>query len=318
MMSSLRRRGLPAGLALVGLASLAACRGEPYPDELRDAPTGCAYKNGVAQGVLGAMNLGEVSGMAVSRKNAGVFWVHNDSGDGTHIYAINSTGSLIGTFTLDGVDGADVEDMAIGPGPVANQDYLYLADIGDNDKLRPAVYIHRFPEPTVNATGTPVAGTLSQGNSFPLNYPNGERYNSETLMVDPRTGDAFIVTKDQGFEANEPVIFKMPSTAPVGIATTLTREGSLPLGSSALPTPDPFPTSGDVAFDGSRVILRTISSAFIWERNADESVAAAMKRAACSVPVAIEPQGEAIAFDAKGDYLTVSEGLGATIYRYSR
>ena len=230
----------------------------------------------------------------------------------------SSTGSLLGTFTLDGVDGTDIEDMAIGPGPIANQDYLYLADTGDNDKVRPAIYIHRFPEPTVNATGTPVAATLSQGNSFVLNYPNSERYNSETLMVDPRTGDAIIITKDQGFEANEPVIFRMPSTTPVGTLTTLTRDGSLPLGSSVLPTSDPFATSGDIAFDGSRVILRTLSSAFVWERSGEESVAAAMKRAACPVPVAVETQGEAIAFDGNGDYLTVSEGLGATLYRYSR
>jgi len=317
MSISMRRCGFSAGL-LLSLASLGACRGEPYPDELKDAAGGCAYKQGVAQGVIAAMPLAELSGIAVSRKNPGVLWVHNDSGDGTHLYAINSTGTLIGTFVLEGVDSADAEDIAIGPGPIPGQDYLYIADIGDNNKVRPAIYIHRFPEPTVSATGASVMATLSQGNSFVLNYPNGEKFNSETLMIDPKSGDAFIVTKDQGFETDEPVIFSMPATTPVGVLTTLTREGTLPLGSPSLPTPDPFATSGDVSPDGSRVILRTISSAFIWERGADETVAAAMKHPACSVPVAVEPQGEAIAFDPKGDYFTVSEGMGPTLYRYTR
>lgn len=45
----------------------------------------------------------------------------------------------------------DFEDITIGPGPVPGQDYIFLADIGNNDYWRETLQVYRFPEPVVSS-----------------------------------------------------------------------------------------------------------------------------------------------------------------------
>ena len=52
----------------------------------------------------------ELSGLAASRTRDGVFYTHNDSGDGARFFAIDRTGALLATYTLEGVDANDIED----------------------------------------------------------------------------------------------------------------------------------------------------------------------------------------------------------------
>ena len=88
--------------------------------------------------------LAESSGLAVSRTQPGVYWSHNDSGDGPNLYAIDASGRLLATFQIGGAEARDWEDMASGPcigdlapaGAAAPPVCLYLADIGDNDRVR--------------------------------------------------------------------------------------------------------------------------------------------------------------------------------------
>jgi len=74
--------------------------------------------------------LDEISGLTASRRTSNRYWVHNDSGDGPHLYAINSAGSLRQTVSLSGVSPRDWEDIATGPGPIGGEPYLYVADFG--------------------------------------------------------------------------------------------------------------------------------------------------------------------------------------------
>jgi len=74
----------------------------------------------------------EASGIAASRKNPGVLWVHNDSGDSARLYAVNLEGKLVAVCRIKGARARDWEDIAVGPGPGPRQDYLYIGDIGDN------------------------------------------------------------------------------------------------------------------------------------------------------------------------------------------
>ena len=46
----------------------------------------------------------ECSGLAVSRKNPGVLWVHNDSGDSARLFAVKEDGTLLGVFRLAQAD----------------------------------------------------------------------------------------------------------------------------------------------------------------------------------------------------------------------
>ena len=96
-------------------------------------------------------SISESSGLVASRSTPGVYWTHNDSGDGPFIYAFDTHGDSRGIFRVTGAQARDWEDIAAGPGPQANKSYLYIGDIGDNNKTRDEVIVYRVAEPTLNA-----------------------------------------------------------------------------------------------------------------------------------------------------------------------
>ncbi|MGW7524862.1 WD40 repeat domain-containing protein [Streptomyces sp. NPDC054783] len=132
--------------------------------------------------------IAESSGLAASRLHPGIYWTHNDSGDGPYVYAVDSaTGRTVARITLRGIGAPrDVEAISIGP-----HDEMYLGDIGDNLGGKwPYVWIYRLPEPkelkdqTVTAT------------QYVVKYANGPR-DAESLIVHPKTGRVYIIDKKQ-------------------------------------------------------------------------------------------------------------------------
>ena len=72
------------------------------------------------------------------------------------IFAMTPAGTNLGTYSTTGAGKTDWEDISIGPGPVANTQYIYVADIGDNNLARSTVAVYRVPEPSVSDTQTAV------------------------------------------------------------------------------------------------------------------------------------------------------------------
>lgn len=143
-------------------------------------------------GLLPAV-LAESSGLAVSRTQPGILWSHNDSGDGPNLYAIDATGTLLTTFPL-AADARDWEDISSGPCPDGSEAAsvcLYLADIGDNDRVRETVTVYVVVEPTVASNGANPGALAAR--SFRYRYPGGPD-DAEAFAVLP-DGDATIVTK---------------------------------------------------------------------------------------------------------------------------
>ena len=78
-------------------------------------------------------------------------------------------------------------------------------------------------------------------------------------------------------------------------------------------------TAADFAPDGSEILLRTTATAMLFPRRPGESVARALTRPPCDVPLHLEEQGEAIAFVGDGSgYFTVSEGRAPPLWRFDR
>ncbi|WP_328327975.1 MULTISPECIES: WD40 repeat domain-containing protein [unclassified Streptomyces] len=131
----------------------------------------------------------ESSGLAASRLHPGIYWTHNDSGDGPYIYAVDSkTGQTVARVTMRGVGAPrDVEAISIGP-----DGDIYVGDIGDNlDGSWDHVWIYRFPEPKQLKKEETVHAT-----QFTVKYADGPR-NAEALMVHPKTGRVYIASKNQ-------------------------------------------------------------------------------------------------------------------------
>jgi hypothetical protein len=281
--------------------------GPPAKPDASDSWTCPTYKPPAQAGTVGAPEINETSGLAVSSKNSGVLWLHNDSGDAPRVFAIDTSAKLLGTYTLGGAKAVDWEDMTVGPGPAAGESYLYLGDIGDNPSLRPDIAVYRVKEPTVTPGQSPVTITLSGVETLPFVYPDGA-HNAETLLADRKSGDLYIVIKTDAAAAG---IYRSKAPQTPGKKRTLTKEGDVKLGTLI--------TGGDVSHDGTEVLIRTYNEAWLWHWPAGSTLAAALAAAPCKVPAAAEPQGEAIAFSpATKDYYTLSEKTSQPLYLYQR
>ena len=143
-------------------------------------------------------SIAESSGLVASRTTPGAYWTNNDSGDGPFIYAFDTRGDSFGTFRVTGAQARDWEDIAAGPGPQANKSYLYIGDIGDNDGVRSEVVVYRVAEPVVSASTRKFTknrpGSTEPADAIRLKYPDG-KHDAEALLVHPRTGNIYIVTK---------------------------------------------------------------------------------------------------------------------------
>jgi hypothetical protein len=140
--------------------------------------------------VLADESLDEVSGCAVSAKNPGVLWVHNDSGDDAVLYAVRLTdGATLGKVELKGIKATDFEDMALDSGR------LVVGDIGDNSSSRKAVRIHSVSEPKVDLKSGDQEWKLKPKTTV-LTYDSGPR-DAEALLIDP-SGAVIIIDKVDG------------------------------------------------------------------------------------------------------------------------
>lgn len=258
--------------------------------------------------------LTEASDLALSVKNPGVMWSHNDSGGKARVFALTTSGRDLGTYQLEGAELQDWEDMALGPGPDPETSYLYLGDIGANNKDRKFISVYRVREPKVSLDQKVKRRKLEDAARFDFIYPDRHSHDAEALMIDQQSGDLYFVTKPR---RGAPVVYR--SRAPLDNRKITVLEEVTTLNSIGGPFSPTLVTSGDISRDGSMVLLRTYVNAYLWPRRPNEPIDAALTRPPCNVPLHSESQGESIAFapDGKG-YYTVSEGNHPILYFYAR
>ncbi len=325
-------------VALIALTAVAVACGDggDEPPGVTPTPTMTAAERAAAVcgaapggevvGTVSSPDLVEISGLVASRAHSDVLWVHNDSGDTARVFAIARQGGDLGTYVLEGVEANDWEDMAIGPGPVADVDYLYLADIGDNPRERPEIDFYRVAEPDLDVAAGAVSETIADVEKLTLQYP-AEAHDAETLLVDPVSGDLLIVTKE--LTGGSALVFRAPGSLEAGSTSTLEQVGEidfsglesqvdLPDDAPALPLgAGHLPTGGDVSPAGDVIAIRTYSTVWVWPRTPGTELWEAFDATPCEGPSEIEPQGEALGFDAAGTgYFTASEGVEVPIYHF--
>ena len=193
----------------------------------------------------------ESSGIAASRINPNIYWTHNDSGDGPLVYAFDVTGESRGVFRVAGAQARDWEDMAIGPGPERNSWYMYLGDIGDNDKVRSEIVVYRVAEPKLTAADKSSTKsnpkTTASADAIRLRYPDG-KFDAETLLVHPTTGNLYIITKAMLKNA---VVYEAAAPLVTGKVITMRRLGEIKVPSIM----GGVITGGAISPDGRRVAL---------------------------------------------------------------
>ena len=273
---------------------------------MNELSTDSGYVGPVAIGEIENRQITEASGLAVSRSFKGHLWTHNDSSDHNRIFLIGSDASDAATFRIRNTGNRDWEDMAIGPGPETGINYLYIADIGDNDSKYDVKSIYRFREPEVIDPDVRIQW-IDGEDVIRFRYPDGKK-DAETVMLDPRTKDIYVVSK-----SDFPTVIYMASY-PQNTQEIFDIEilGYLPFTGA---------TAGDISSDGKNITIKTKEKIYNWVRNEDEKVKSALMRPPVLLPYLPEVQGEAITWTKSGDsYFTLSESKGIipVLYRYDK
>lgn len=247
--------------------------------------------------------INEASGLAESLSNPNMLWTHNDSGNDPFIFLIDEYGKDQGTFELKNVVNRDWEDVSSGPGPEEGQNYLYIAEMGDNNAVHEFKYIYRFKEPLAGESEV-----IENFETITFQYPDGRR-DAECLMVDPLTRDLYIVSKRE----DNVGVYRAPYPQSTEAVITLEKLGILPYHNIV---------GGDISADGGDILLKTYDRILYWSRPETSTVFEAMQKEPVPISYVAEPQGESIAWkkDETG-FFTLSEerdGIEAVLYFYKK
>jgi hypothetical protein len=258
-------------------------------------------------------DINESSGLAISARRDDVVFTHNDSGDVPRYFAVDAAGCTVVRYTLEGAEAIDWEDMSSGA-EHKGKPTLWLGDIGDNAAARPDVSVYRVTEPKVpriNPTRGACAVPLEEprpATRFDLEYADGP-HDAEALLVHPKTGRLFIVTKGSSAQ-----LYAAPKKLRTGEPNMLAPVAPINARVGLV-------TAGAFSPNGKRLVLRNYTEAFEWRVN-DSSLRPALAREPEVVPLPATPQGEAIAYTPDGAALiTTTEdpaGTGAPVYRVPR
>ncbi|MER6827687.1 hypothetical protein ABT352_17025 [Streptosporangium sp. NPDC000563] len=228
----------------------------------------------------------ESSGLAVSPTGKDIYYTHNDSSAGPVFYAVGPDGRTRATFTLRGAESRDWEGMAASTDPRTGQGVLWFADIGDNlEGAWPDISVYKVAEPAV------MRDAVVPAVRYRFRYEDGGR-NAEGIMVHPRTGRLYIVTKQ--FAG---AVYQAPKRLRTDRVNILRKVGPAPI----------MATDAAYAPDGSSFVIRTYFSATVYRAPGEQIARVTMPELR---------QAESITYTRDGRYLlTGSEGSRSPVYR---
>jgi hypothetical protein len=211
----------------------------------------------------------ESSGLVVGD---GLFLTTNDSGDGGRVFVVDGSGETVGSTTW-GPEPEDVEALApAGPGLV------WVGDIGDNPASRESIEVLRVPYGADDREVDP--------ESYTLVYPD-HAHDAESLLVHPRTGQLFVVSKNLFGGTVYAAPRELSATAPNRLRAVADGVRG-------------FATDGSFFPDGRHYVLRDYDGATVYSFPDHEPVG--------SFTLPPQKQGEGIAVDEDDGVHVSTEG----------
>ena len=286
---------LPRSLAAALLGLQAACSAQPT-----HGPE-CRLQNPA---------LDELSGLVASG-NGDYYWGLNDSGGQPWLFRVGPCGEDLGHVEIQGVRNHDWEDIAFFDDHGTPS--ILIADTGDNLARRKRVQLYAVAEPGPETRSTAIAWQQD------FTYPEGPR-DAESLAVDPRSGDILVLSKREDPQH----LFRVPRGEGTVVAEDLgpvsTIQTKLTLNwlrGMVYQLYGSLPTALDIARDGRRIAVLTLTELFVWTRQGDEDWAELMNREPHHyvIPASLE-QAESMAITAEGDTIVISsENAGSPMIR---
>lgn len=220
----------------------------------------------------------EISGMTPSIRHENVLWLHNDSGGGPRIFAVDATTcETLATLTIKGARARDFESIASGRDD-RGRPVLWLGDIGDNLDSWDSVEILRIREPKR------LRSRQVSADAFAFTYAD-RPHNAEAILASPRRERLWIVTKQLAHGSLYRLAAPLRSGV-VNVAKKIQVEGGLI-------------TDGAVSPLGDRYVLRDYVDAVIYD-------GLPPGREVARIRLPYQTQGEAISWSADGRSLLVA------------
>ena len=265
------------GLGAVGMSLGALTVGTAHMAHATEAETVCTIRD---------TGLKEISGIAYSGLHDEVLWVHNDSGGGPRIYALDSdTCTVVATLRITGIEARDFEAMGVGMDE-RGRSVIWVADIGDNTAERRRVYLHQIVEPS------DLVDQKVSAETFAVRYETPA--DAEAIIVDDTA--VWIITK--GLAAGTVLQLPLPlstkdtnRTESVGIEEGLVTDAAM----------DPL---------GDRYVVRDYTEARIYSGTPPGTLLTRL-------PLPDQVQGEAVTWAPDGSALIIASENDDRILRVS-
>jgi hypothetical protein len=264
---------------------------------------------------LQSENIREASGLAVSSRDDGFFWIVNDSGSAPAVHLIESGGADRGKVTVANARNIDWEDLV--SFSIDGTAYLLAADTGDNDARRDSCTLYILREPRLPAAGKNLAVTFKAEWKIDFRYEGGPR-DCEAVAVDVPGRKILLLSK----RTNPPEVHELPLMPQEKRGIITTRKTGVIHVPSPADSLVPFgnqPTGFDITPDNSLAAVVTYYGVFLFPRKPDESWAQALSNKATVLAPHCLPQAESVAFCKDGkSILVISEGRRSPIVRFQR
>jgi hypothetical protein len=235
--------------------------------------------------------LQEVSGIVDSKTVPHHLWAEEDGGNPPQIWLVSYNGAVQKKVYVKGAVNRDWEDMT------RSGTDLYVADIGDNNRVFSEYAIYKFREPAIDAD------TVFSFEEIRFRYADGA-HDAEAFLVDPATKDIILITKRDSPSAIYKIAFPY-STSKLNIAIKmgqLTYSGAV---------------SAALSPDAKEIIVKTYSALYYYSGN-NQTLVAALQKAPIALRYLTEPQGEAVclAADNSGFFTLSEKGFSSTVNLY--
>lgn len=306
-----------ARIALIGvyIALAAGCADEPAATPAPVAAPTTGYR------VLGELDFGllpEASGMSVSRVDNNRLWFVNDTGNAANLIALDKTTMAATRVAVTGARNRDWEDLA--GFTLADEPWLLIADVGDNNAVRSSVRLIFVREPIASdASATDDALIVN------LRYPNGPR-DVESVAVDVAGDSIYLLSKRN----KPPVLYRVPlqsamTAARSGQAAAIVAER---LGEvTSIPAPTALelslfpevgryrsqPTAMELSPDGRQLAVLTYGEAYLVTIAPGRDWLAALNGALDPLGLPVLAQAETIAIGADGVLYVSTERRNAPL-----
>lgn len=254
-----------------------------------------AYGESKQVATLRNARIDESSGIACSRRNEGIFWTHNDSGDDARLYAFNEKGDSLAEFAVAPAEFIDCEDLCSFtlPDTAGPLHLLLAADTGNNSRRRKSGTLYVVPEPELAPAARTIRGTIAARSIVTFSFPDG-RLDCESVAVDTAGKQVILVSK----RAVAPTVYAMPLPKPGKTTCRAIRKiATLKM---------VFPTAMDISPDGRRAVILTYFRAYIFTRPARATWEKTFSGTPRMLSMPARKQGESICYgpDGKTLYLT--------------